>query len=45
VVISDGYSVVKTDGDGEFKFKLHPDATSVFVSTPSGYVFYAWKKE
>ena len=39
VVISDGYSVVKTDRDGEFKFKLHPDATSVFVSTPSGYAF------
>lgn len=39
VIISDGYSVVRTDDDGEFKFKLHRDATTVFVSTPSGYAF------
>ncbi len=39
VIISDGYSVVATDSKGRFEFKLHPDARSVFISTPAGYEF------
>jgi hypothetical protein len=39
VVVSDGYSVVATDKKGKFEFDWHPDATSVFISTPSGYAF------
>jgi hypothetical protein len=38
-VVSDGYSVVETDKKGNYEFELHPDAVSVFVSTPSGYDF------
>jgi len=39
VVVSDGYSVVKTDKHGVFEISLHKDARFVFVSTPSGYAF------
>jgi hypothetical protein len=39
VVISDGYSVVTTDKKGYYELEPHPDATAVFVSTPSGYGF------
>ncbi|HJW17537.1 MAG TPA: calcineurin-like phosphoesterase family protein [Flavisolibacter sp.] len=39
VVISDGYNVVLSDEKGAFEFLLNPDATSVFISTPSGYNF------
>lgn len=39
VVISDGYSVVATDEKGRFEFELHPEAVTVFMSTPSGYAF------
>jgi len=39
VVISDGYSVVATNEKGAYELELHPDATAVFVSTPSGYAF------
>lgn len=37
VVVSDGYSVVKTDGKGRYEIKLHTDAVAVFVSVPAGY--------
>ena len=39
VVVSDGYSVVRTNRRGRYKIDLHPDATLVFVSTPSGHAF------
>jgi hypothetical protein len=39
VVVSDGYNLVLTDNKGAYEFPLHPDATSVFISTPSGYSF------
>ena len=39
VVVSDGYSVEVTDNKGRYELELHPDATAVFVSTPSGYGF------
>ncbi|MBC7949035.1 MAG: calcineurin-like phosphoesterase C-terminal domain-containing protein [Chitinophagaceae bacterium] len=39
VVVSDGYNVVVTNDKGKYEFELHPDATSVFISTPSGYAF------
>jgi len=41
VVVSDGYSVVLTDKKGGFKIDTHPDATLVWLSTPSGYEFLA----
>jgi hypothetical protein len=39
VVVSDGYSVVVTNNKGAYEFEKHADATSVFISTPSGYAF------
>jgi hypothetical protein len=39
VVVSDGYSVVKTDKRGNYSFDAHEHATSVWVSTPAGYEF------
>jgi len=39
VVVSDGFSVVKTDRNGQFKLTLHADARFVFLSTPAGYEF------
>lgn len=39
VVISDGYSVVATNEKGAYELELHPEATAVFISTPSGYAF------
>jgi hypothetical protein len=39
VVVSDGYSVVVTNNKGAYEFEKHPDATSIFISTPSGYAF------
>lgn len=39
VVVSDGYSVLRTDSEGKFSVSLHPQATTVFVSTPRGYAF------
>lgn len=39
VVVSDGYSLVQTDRKGRFSLSIHPEATSVFISTPSGYAF------
>lgn len=39
VVISDGYSVVATNHDGEYELEPHGDAVALFVSTPAGYEF------
>lgn len=39
VVVSDGYSVVKTDAKGGYSIEPHEKATSIFVSTPAGYEF------
>ncbi len=39
VVVSDGYTVVTTSGKGAFEFVPHPDAVSLFISTPAGYAF------
>ncbi len=38
-VVSDGYSVVKTDKDGYYKLQPHELADCVFLSTPAGYEF------
>lgn len=37
VVVSDGYSVVKTNAKGEYQFKKNSKATFVYYSTPAGY--------
>ena len=39
VVVSDGYNVVVTSNNGSYEFEPHPEATSVFLSTPAGYAF------
>lgn len=39
VVVSDGYNVVATDDKGKYEFELHPEAVSIFISTPAGYEF------
>jgi hypothetical protein len=39
VVVSDGYSVVLTDKEGKYELEPHPDATSIFISTPAGFAF------
>ncbi|HWW41896.1 calcineurin-like phosphoesterase family protein [Pedobacter sp.] len=39
VVVSDGYSVVKTDFKGSYSIEPHEKATSIFLSTPAGYEF------
>lgn len=39
VVVSDGYTVMATDKKGRFEFEPHPDAVTLFISTPSGYEF------
>jgi hypothetical protein len=39
VVISDGFSVVKTDLKGQYSINLNEKATNLFMSTPSGYEF------
>ncbi|MBO9204737.1 MULTISPECIES: calcineurin-like phosphoesterase C-terminal domain-containing protein [Niastella] len=39
VIVSDGYSVVATDGSGKYEMELHPNAVAIFVSTPAGYAF------
>jgi len=38
VVVSDGFSVVKTGNKGEFSFDVSEKAKFVYISTPSGYV-------
>ena len=39
VVISDGFSVVRTDSTGNYTINLNDKATNLFMSTPSGYEF------
>ncbi|HEX8607918.1 MAG TPA: metallophosphoesterase N-terminal domain-containing protein, partial [Pedobacter sp.] len=39
VVISDGFSVVKTDAKGQYSIDINEKATNLFMSTPSGYEF------
>ena len=39
VIVSDGYSVVATNKKGEYEFSPHPEAVSIFISTPAGYEF------
>ncbi|MCZ4243802.1 calcineurin-like phosphoesterase family protein [Pedobacter punctiformis] len=39
VVISDGYSVVQTDKQGNYQLQLNDLARFVWISTPSGYEF------
>jgi hypothetical protein len=39
VVVSDGYTVVLTDKKGRYEFVPHPEAVSLFMSTPSDYAF------
>lgn len=39
VVISDGYTVVATDEKGNYELTPHIAASSIFISTPSGYGF------
>ena len=39
VVISDGFSVLKTDRKGFYTIKLDERATHLFISTPAGYEF------
>lgn len=39
VVVSDGYSVVKTNAGGYYSLKPHERASSVWLSTPAGYEF------
>jgi hypothetical protein len=39
VVVSDGYSVVVTDKKGRYELIPHPEAVSLFISTPAGYEF------
>lgn len=39
VIVSDGYTVMPTDRKGRFEFDVHPEAVSVFISTPAGYAF------
>jgi len=39
VVVSDGYSVVVTDKKGKYEIMPHPDAASLFISTPAGFDF------
>lgn len=37
VVISDGFTVVQTDKQGNFQINVHSEAKFLFISTPSGY--------
>lgn len=39
VVISDGYSVVRTDAEGKYRITPHEKALTIFMSTPAGYEF------
>lgn len=38
-VVSDGFSVIKTDAAGKYSLTPHEKAVSVFLSTPAGYDF------
>lgn len=37
VIVSDGYTVIKSDSTGTFFFDTHPRAKFLFVSTPDGF--------
>jgi hypothetical protein len=39
VAVSDGYSIVMTDKKGRYEITPHPEAISIFISTPSGFAF------
>lgn len=39
VAVTDGYSIVLSDKNGNYSFETHPDAKFVYISTPSGYDF------
>ncbi len=39
VVVSDGFSVVKTNNKGFYSLKLNEKSAHIFISTPSGYEF------
>jgi hypothetical protein len=41
VVMSDGFSVVLTDANGNYKLTPNSKAESIFMSTPAGYAFKA----
>lgn len=43
VVVSDGYTVLRTDKNGVYEMEPHADAVAIFVSTPSGYHFLQQK--
>jgi hypothetical protein len=45
VSVTDGYSVVKTDGDGAYSLVPNPDAVFVYVTRPAGFdVVGSWYK-
>jgi hypothetical protein len=44
VLVSDGYSVVKTDANGNYKLMPNERSEFVFISVPSGYEFPEEKK-
>lgn len=39
VAVTDGYSVVSTDAQGNYNFDVHANAEFVYISTPAGYAF------
>jgi hypothetical protein len=39
VSVTDGYSVVSTDTQGNYSFDVHSNAAFVYISTPAGYAF------
>ena len=39
VIVSDGFSVIPTDKNGDYSIKVNPKARFVWISTPSGYEF------
>lgn len=38
VIVTDGFSFVRTDGNGRFEMDTHQDADFVYLVTPDGYV-------
>ncbi len=45
VIVSDGYTVMKTDSKGRYQMITHPMARVIFVCTPAGYEFISEKNE
>jgi hypothetical protein len=39
VAVTDGYTIILTDYDGNYSFTSHPNAKFVYISTPAGYEF------